>query len=394
MINRLIIIGNGFDLAHGLKTKYSDFMEDYYLSIIDSGKWNDDYFECDLQGYLFKNCSNLDSILDYLRKSTGYSVKEYAHKINLHGNKSIKIKNSFFYKISKSHSIQNWVDIENEYFKSLLFIIDQASKNLATEIEIETAVLNGITKLNLEMDAIALKFEEYLKTKVQPFITNDEAPVKDLLDDYVNYTGNGIQYFAREFPKKYTDKNKFFVEDDLRPAFLNLFNQTMVLNFNYTSTFEYKYRSKIQNIEIINIHGMVGNKRNPINLGFGDEMSKRYGEIEDFNENEYLRLMKSFFYSDNNNYKKLFDFIEGADFQVQIMGHSCGTSDRTLLNAIFENHNCKSIKIFYHEREKDGETKDNFSDIVRNISRHFNQKTMMREKIVNKDYTEPLIRAY
>lgn len=27
MLSRLIIIGNGFDLAHGLHTKYSDFME-------------------------------------------------------------------------------------------------------------------------------------------------------------------------------------------------------------------------------------------------------------------------------------------------------------------------------------------------------------------------------
>ncbi len=28
-INRLIIIGNGFDLAHGMKTKYKDFVNGY-----------------------------------------------------------------------------------------------------------------------------------------------------------------------------------------------------------------------------------------------------------------------------------------------------------------------------------------------------------------------------
>ena len=28
-MNRLILIGNGFDLAHGLKTKYADFIEWY-----------------------------------------------------------------------------------------------------------------------------------------------------------------------------------------------------------------------------------------------------------------------------------------------------------------------------------------------------------------------------
>ena len=29
-MNRLIIVGNGFDLAHGLKTKYSDFINWYW----------------------------------------------------------------------------------------------------------------------------------------------------------------------------------------------------------------------------------------------------------------------------------------------------------------------------------------------------------------------------
>lgn len=30
-MNRLLLIGNGFDLAHGLKTKYEDFI-DWYLN--------------------------------------------------------------------------------------------------------------------------------------------------------------------------------------------------------------------------------------------------------------------------------------------------------------------------------------------------------------------------
>ena len=69
------------------------------------------------------------------------------------------------------------------------------------------------------------------------------------------------------------------------------------------------------------------------------------------------------------------------------MGHSCGLSDKTLLNSIFQHQNCKSIKVFYHTY---GNWKDNYLDVVQNISRHFNKKTMMREKIVNKDYCEEL----
>jgi hypothetical protein len=29
-INRIVIIGNGFDLAHGLKTRYEDFIDWYW----------------------------------------------------------------------------------------------------------------------------------------------------------------------------------------------------------------------------------------------------------------------------------------------------------------------------------------------------------------------------
>jgi len=124
---------------------------------------------------------------------------------------------------------------------------------------------------------------------------------------------------------------------------------------------------------------------NPINLGFGDEMHSRYSNIEE--ANEYLRLMKSFAYSNTDNYRQLFNFIAGTDFQVQIMGHSCGISDRTLLNAVFENQKCKSIKVFYHKYD---EQKDNYSNIVRSISRHFNKKLLMRNKIVNKTLSREL----
>jgi hypothetical protein len=34
-MNRLIIIGNGFDLAHGLKTSYHDFILDRLLAALE-----------------------------------------------------------------------------------------------------------------------------------------------------------------------------------------------------------------------------------------------------------------------------------------------------------------------------------------------------------------------
>ena len=69
------------------------------------------------------------------------------------------------------------------------------------------------------------------------------------------------------------------------------------------------------------------------------------------------------------------------------MGHSCGLSHRVLLKTIFEHDHCRSIKIFYHDK---GNGKDNYTDIVQNISRHFKYKASMRSKIVNKTLCQPL----
>jgi len=37
-MNKLLIIGNGFDLAHGLKTRYSDFLVWYLDSVLERFK--------------------------------------------------------------------------------------------------------------------------------------------------------------------------------------------------------------------------------------------------------------------------------------------------------------------------------------------------------------------
>ncbi|KPE51056.1 hypothetical protein AOB46_12435 [Chryseobacterium indologenes] len=135
------------------------------------------------------------------------------------------------------------------------------------------------------------------------------------------------------------------------------------------------------------IHGQISDVRNPINFGFGDEMDDHYKILENTGDNAFLKNIKSFMYFNNSNYRNLLNWIESNDFQIFIMGHSCGLSDRTLLNTLFEHNNCKSIKIFYHQKD-DGT--DNFTELSQNISRHFNKKSMMREKVVDKSISKPL----
>ena len=127
--------------------------------------------------------------------------------------------------------------------------------------------------------------------------------------------------------------------------------------------------------------------KNIIVFGYGDELDEDYLNIEKSGNDSYLENIKSMKYSQIPNYRKLLRFIESYHYNVYIMGHSCGMSDRTLLNTIFENHNCSSIKIFYHQRENGP---DDHMEKIMNISRNFKDKPSMRKRLVDKTNCEPL----
>lgn len=122
-------------------------------------------------------------------------------------------------------------------------------------------------------------------------------------------------------------------------------------------------------------------------FGYGDELDADFTRLQNLNDNECLRNVKSIRYLESSNYRNALAFIESEPFQVYIMGHSCGNSDRTLLNTIFEHDNCVSIKPYYYVKP-DGT--DNYIEIIQNISRNFSNRKLMRDRVVNKTLCEPL----
>ena len=158
-----------------------------------------------------------------------------------------------------------------------------------------------------------------------------------------------------------------------------------LLNFNYTPT-DCLYINK--NVcGVTHIHGEL-EKPQSIIFGYGDEQDKNYEPLKDLNDNDCLCNIKTSKYLESDNYRNALSFLDYAPFQVYIMGHSCGNSDRTLLNTIFEHKNCISIKPYYYVKE-DGT--DNYLELIQNISRNFTDMKLMRDRVVNKTYCEPLV---
>lgn len=99
-------------------------------------------------------------------------------------------------------------------------------------------------------------------------------------------------------------------------------------------------------------------------------MDPEYVNFELYRNDDLFKYIKSFNYLQFSHYRNLMEFIDNDNFQVQIFGHSCGMSDRTLLKAVFEHENCISIKPFYYGvKESNDFEKKSYS-----ISCHFKSK--------------------
>lgn len=423
-MNRIVLIGNGFDLAHNFPTKYEDFINWYWEQRI-MGLKNEhkkgstdgittlnirgDYFTLNSVYQQFNGSyHNSTGILEWIEKEIDYI------SIN---------KTPFFDKICKSIETKGWVDIENEYYNFLIEIYSKKRYDY------------NVTKLNSELEFIKQKISEYLTLvhtekinsnfqieNIQnlifsPISLEDIAiEARKLFDHFIesrlNLDDNAWLYLFKTYHNKSSNhtaqnflsdikelrnrinnttkqKDKDFIYKTFAPKEFFLPDNIMILNFNYT-TFADQYIPNISPIFTINhIHGELDNN-NSIIFGYGDELDDKYNYLKELNDNEYLRFFKSTKYLESNNYRKMLSFIESAPFQVIIMGHSCGNSDRTLLNTLFEHKNCVSIKPYFHQ--KDAES-DNYLDLIQNISRNFTDMKKMRDRVVNKTYCEPLPQA-
>ena len=398
-MNRLVLIGNGFDLAHGLKTRYQDFIYWYWKSVVA-------YLLLESRDvYEDKLCKVTNNKLDYWNlRNLYHSENKELYDFLVNNDGAIDIEYSLlFERINKSIQTKRWVDIENEYYNLLTQYalsddstekVEDLNRQLQYIKELLIKYLGYIEKQNVDIN-------ERIKEKIYAPIKLDDISVsgKNILKEYVDLWMKQDESFVREKMHRYGWKVEDYIES-LR-YFRNKYNEgkilftdvprcymlpdsVMLLNFNYTQTAQLYHDS---NLGFINyIHGKIDNPQSVI-FGYGDELDEDYKKLQKLNDNDCLTNVKSINYLESDNYKRLLSFAESAPFQLCIMGHSCGNSDRTLLNTLFEHKNCVSIKPYYYI--KDDKT-DNYLELVQNISRNFTDMKLMRDRVVNKTYCEPL----
>ena len=409
-MNRIVLIGNGFDLAHGLPTRYEDFINWYWDQWVE---WfRDTHSEISKDTLCtfkreksFTWSSFYNQIFSPIQKLYG---KDIIDKI-IHKEYGVWIGYSFspfFGSIIKSIETKGWVDIENEYYNQLTKCTIQGSLN---QKELE--------ELNSQLSYITDLLVKYLNQISKKMPTTIEA-ISDIIYSPIKLEDVSIEgrHFVDEYSKDCLSKSESVLRakiqqyglnqdncfDDIRqlqdifeikgviigyPQLFMLPDDVLLLNFNYTDIADSYKRATCG--RTIHIHGKL-NKPDSIIFGYGDELDEKYKQLKALNENECLKNIKSIKYLESDNYRNVLRFMESAPFQVVILGHSCGNSDRTLLNTIFEHKNCISIKPYYYQKPNGT---DNYLDIVQNISRNFTDMKLMRDRVVNKTFCEPLAQA-
>lgn len=187
-MNRLIIIGNGFDLAHGIKTSYHDFILDYLklscLKAKEDGLKNDNdnhyqlfYFNDELVEIRIGTRYNIVHLTEKLSQIN--TVNEFIEFGKLY---DIKLKYHFnLLKIGVNKLLEyNWVDFEIDYFEELIDL-----KNRKPSVNGKSIENEEIVKLNKCFDILKDKLLEYLSRQQNKF--NNSGGFKTLMQQLVSF---------------------------------------------------------------------------------------------------------------------------------------------------------------------------------------------------------------
>lgn len=353
----ILIIGNGFDLAHGLETSYCDFLNFYQ---------NPEF-------------------------------KEYAEKLPIY-NKCLQTNLWMKHFINTQANIKgkNWIDLEQEIF-DVIKILNDLSLNISLSDTfgyfIYSVELNGKNfQFNNIKTLIKKRNTEHyeLFQEIDPAIVKEKGysvilkePYDDVFCVYVQNFEAFVNFLydqLREFTEAFQEYIKIYalIQLPISPYKLILKNydekrdtgSLFVLNFNYTNICEklYKGNSYCRGFEIKTIH-LHGNIDNPetCNLVLGSKTFKdfqtnihpAYNVFQKHNQRHKYATIENF----QDFYLKILSKTS-ANVYFHVIGHSLDESDLRILKLIFNAKQDSIIYIYYHDEEVHQKLINNITQII------------------------------
>ena len=369
----LLIIGNGFDLAHGLPTRYTDFLiycRDYDENnpISKSNELNEEFISFVKDNIWLKYF--LNSTIDINSSKTWIDFeKQLAEVIRNIDLANLKIEQADYLNAPSEITVEfssNSNSKSIELFISPICAYDERTRKFVITI-------NGITDTDSFIDFVYQQLKKFTRAfeiychKInetliaEPVITSERnekmEKAKFQMQSYNHQARNASGYTYRKddvtrFEKLRDEANKSYtsLSSGVRAIdYLSMSTFDCVLSFNYTNTYERLYGS--DKTKYCYIHGKAQENRNKTDIIFGiDDDLPRGEESNNFKWIRFKKYYQRIIYKTGSEYK---DWINPQSKQtsppnyVHIVGHSLDKTDYDVLHEIFSNQNFKII-VYYH----------------------------------------------
>lgn len=339
-MKNILVTGNGFDIAHGLYTRYIDF---YYFCIALKSVKQQDLAQ-------MREMIALKLLKAGFKKSTANIIQK--KKISDEQlKKMIKIcQNNYWLNCidhHKRHDDPQWCDIEG--------LIAEEINKLDKIAQMGTVDQQYINKHYDEIEDLYDLFLD-MDDANHSFKTNVFLVKKRLFQELQDLTWM-LECYLKDFLN--TIKKRF--------SFFNELKIDYVINFNYTDTYHKMYDSTVP---IHYIHGKIrDNDLQPMNMvfGIGDTIG------QDDNNYDYIEFQKYYqriVYKTGNQY---FEWLNSNDseevFRIFIFGHSLNEVDGDIIERLL-NRKHTNIYIFYYDQEA-------LNQIVANLTRILGKDTII-----------------
>lgn len=354
----ILIIGNGFDLAHGLETSYCDFLNFYQAP---------DFTEYTESLPIYRKCLQ-----------TNLWMKHFINRQNeMNGKNWIDLEQEIFEVIDilNRFKLENFFSSSSGYY---LYSVDMNSSFIFKEINDFLRINTTVTfTLGQHIDKSFLEQRGYSLILSQPYPETFSIYIRDF-DGFINFLYDQLREFTEAFqeyilryvlvkPKKIEHKLILKNNDKERDT-----GKLFLLNFNYTNICEKLY-GKTQfkrgfDIETIHMHGNISYPEG-CNLVLGsktfDDFTKNINPAYNVFQKHNQRHKYGTIYAYQDFYHKILSRIdENVQINFHVIGHSLDESDRKLLKLIFEVKKHSIIYIYYHKEEVQQNLINNITKII------------------------------
>jgi len=379
---KILILGNGFDLAHGLPTGYKHFLEfcDRIHAIYTfSTDKNDktEFFNKFINSWNIDN-SIKEEIIEAFDKRTINKIpyEDGTHTIEVNSHNSIiqEIENClktniwywYFKDLLRDYSLKgvNWIDFESTISEVISFV-DRYTENLMIP---HSEICETLIRCSKDKDKRQFGLFGNLCKCV--YKDTDKWKLIELRERW--YYDLECLIRALELYLSHFVEN---IQINKKLDYITKINPDYVINFNYTNTYERIYHKKE---EVFYIHGQCNKDRsiedNNMVLGIDeywniDECSEHtnYAIFKKFVQRirkrtgvkhyHYIKEIEKIFKSSGNIWAGCADietnYSDGTSI-IYVFGHSLDATDKDILMDFFTS-DATAIKIFCKDKGTEGE---------------------------------------